>query len=258
MPTSLSSVLPQAVPRTPYKKNKSAFADKIIKYKDSPTGKAYIGINKTPLMPAASKGFGFQGVLMQDDNREFVQCHACGEWFKKLNCAHLKKCCKLTVRGYKIKYGLRLKQGLISDEDSFVLTKAILKNKEFGKKPSSAMGKMGGRLKGRKGFPMAYHNRYGTCPLQLKARLIEFIKCNRELPSSRNRGRNIHANLRHRYGNFNKALCVHGFPWLESKGSTMRYHFKDGSVYKYNINQFYDRELLYKMIMKKCPVMRKK
>lgn len=46
---------------------------KIIDYPSSPTGKAYIGIAKEPLMPNKS-GYGFEGVLLESSNRKFVQC----------------------------------------------------------------------------------------------------------------------------------------------------------------------------------------
>jgi len=46
-------------------------ADCMIDYPDSPTGKAYLGIAKKPLM-ANVGGYGYQGVLLQDSAREYV------------------------------------------------------------------------------------------------------------------------------------------------------------------------------------------
>lgn len=145
--------------------------------------------------------------------------------------------------------------GLVSDETSLRLTKACLKNKEgmqrFKKKRYvGAMGK--GNTAGK---TTEYQNRHGTCPLQLKTRLIEFIKCNRELPARGNKGRSIYKALTNRYGSWGHALAANGLPWFKRVGTTYRYAFSDGTVYKYNINQFYDREKLYNLIMEKCPVM---
>lgn len=239
-----------------FKEHKNEYRDKIINCPESPTGKAYVGINKSPFMPAAENGHGFQGVLLQDENREFVQCHGCGVWMQKITNRHLQSCSNLSIKDYKAKYGLGADTGLVSDETSLRLTKAALKNKvaqkAFAKQHSGRNG-----VNGRKtGHSMEFFNKFGTCPLQLKTRLIEFIKCNRELPSQGNRGRTIYKALRKRYGSFGHALSAHGLPWMKRHGTNMRFAFSDGTIYKYNINQFHDREALYAMIMEKCPVMK--
>src|SRR4051794_35493766 len=95
-----------------FKARKEEYRHKIIEYPTSPTGRAYVGINKTPFMPAADNGHGFQGVLAQDEDREFVQCHACGEWKRLIGNKHLESCSGMTVRQYKEKYGLNKDQGL--------------------------------------------------------------------------------------------------------------------------------------------------
>lgn len=238
--------------------HKEEYKDKIVNYRESPTGKAYVGINKSPFMPAKDGGHGYQGVLMQDENRLIVQCHACGQWMKRNSDSHLKKCSGLTVKQYKAKYGLNDDHGLVSDETSLRLTKAALKNKDnaakllrVDKKCASVMGR-GGRTKGHS---MEFFNKYGTCPLQLKTRLYEFIRCNRELPSQGNRGRPIYKALRRRYGSFSHALTAHGLPFMKRKGTNMYFGFSDGTHYTYNINQMHDREALYKMMMEKCSVL---
>ena len=234
-----------------YKEKKEEYKSKIIDAPESPTGKAYVGINKSPFMPAAENGHGYQGVLLQDDNREFIQCHACGKWMQKNTAFHLKQCCGLTVPEYKTKYGLNHDQGLVSDETSLRLTKACLMNT----RPYVVKSHEG--VHGRKSRPhsMEFFNKHGTCPLQLKTRLYEFIHCNRELPSQHNRGRRIYRALTKRYGSFGHALSAHGLPWMRRKGTTLRFAFADGSVYAYNLNQFYDREALYNLMVKKCPVL---
>jgi hypothetical protein len=234
-----------------FKQHKDEYQDKIIKCSESPTGRAYVGINKTPFMPAAENGHGFQGVLLQDEDREFVQCHSCGKWMQKIATNHLKKCSGLSMAEHKTKYGLN-DQGLVSDETSLRLTKACLKNKISARSFKKYAGRNGGRTKPQS---MEFFNKFGTCPLQLKTRLYEFIRCNHELPSQGNRGRTIYKALRRRYGSFGHALSAHGLPWMKRQGTTMRFAFPDGTIYKYNINQFHDREELFNMMMQKCPVL---
>lgn len=247
-----------------FRKRKEEYKDKIINCPDSPTGKAYVGINKSPFMPAKDNGHGYQGVVLQDDNRELVQCHSCGEWFAHINARHIAKCSGMTVDAYKHKYGINKTTGLISDSRSLALTKnalkGVAKNLELMKDPLYfnriiEAGRRGRRIQPHAPHKTEFENKYGTCPLQLKTRLYEFIRCNRELPSQNNRGRPIYKALRRRYGEFGHALSAHGLPWMKRKGTNMRFTFNDGTVYEYNINQFYDREALFKIMMQKCPVL---
>lgn len=238
-----------------YKHHKEEFKDKIIPFKESPTGKAYVGINKEPFMRAADNGHGYQGVLIQDENRLVVQCHSCGKWMQRNTANHIQACAGISMDAYKEKYGLNKGEGLVSDETSLRLTKAALKNKDPQAKMEMMRKATGNRGKGTKTYTMAFYNKYGTCPIQLQTRLYEFIRCNRELPGQGNRGRPIYKALVRRYGSFGHALTAHGLPFMKRQGTTLRFFFADGTHFKYNLNQFKDREGLYNMIMEKCPVL---
>lgn len=249
-----------------YNKYRDEYKNKIIDYPESPTGKAYIGIAKRPLMKNES-GYGFQGVVIQDCQRRFIQCSGCGKWAKKMTTAHTKKCLGIDMRDYRIKFKLNLTEGLCSDETSLKLTKAALKNKTVynfknakGARGAQSRGSKKGRevQEKRGGQTRQMENRHGTCPEQLKERLYEFIVCNRELPSQRNKGRALYKALKRRYGSFGEALRVHGLPKLKRVGTNMKYTFPDHTVYKYNINKMYDRTALYRMIVQKCPVIKKR
>lgn len=238
-----------------YSAQKEEYRNKIIDYSDSPTGKAYIGINKSPFMPAAENGYGYQGLLIQDENRKLVQCHGCGKWHRIITNSHTKSCLGITVQDYKKKYGLFAEKGLVSDETSLKLTKAALKNKQLIKdkqfiaKSVSVPNKTGHK------HPMEFFNRHGTCPLQLKERLYDFIRTNRELPAQGNKGSKIYKALKRRYGSWGHALQSHGLPYFKRTGTTYLYVFADGTKYKFNINQHYNREELYHLLMKKCQVL---
>ena len=147
--------------------------------------------------------------------------------------------------------------GLVSDETSLRLTKACLKNKVSLDNFSEGVTK--GNIQGKRGrhnnHSLEFMNKFGTCPLQLKTRLYEFIRCNRELPAQGNKGRSIYKALRRRFGSYSHALTAHGLPFMKRVGTTIRFAFSDGTTYKYNLNQFYDREELYNLMMQKCPVL---
>jgi hypothetical protein len=234
-------------------KSKHKCEDQIINYSNSPTGKAYIGINKKPLMPNKD-GFGFQGVLLQDENRCLIQCNSCGEWFKRLTSKHTQNCSGLTIRDYKRKYGLNLTQGLVSDDMSLIYTKCCLKNKQKIKPMSkNFLDKI--RKKSRVNRTRQMENKHGTCPEQLKQRTIEFVKCNREFPSSSNRGRALYKAIVRRFGSLGKGLKFFGFPHFKRIGTNYIYTFPDYTVFKFNINKFDQREELYNLIKQKCLIM---
>lgn len=234
-------------------------ADQVIDYPSSPTGKGYVGVAKSPLMPV-KKGFGYMGVLMQDSEREKVQCHHCGIWMKKISTFHTMKCLKIDMREYKKKYGLFLSKGLVSDKTSLALTKNCLKGLLSAEKMEARFGQKN-NIQGRNGWDYSSiqkMNRLGTCPLQMKQRLYEFILSNRELPSQGNRGRSIYKILTKRYGRWGRALKEHGLPFLARKGTNMKWTFPDGTQYQYNLNRMYSREAFFNMIKEKCPVLSQK
>lgn len=233
------------------KEKPPAYTPAFIDYEDAPTGKAYIGIAKAPLMPNEN-GIGYQGVLLQDETRQFVQCSGCGKWAKSITSVHTKKCTGLSVKEFRAKFGLNLTQGLISDSTSARLTENALKNKESVGRFEGCRGKRGG---GRK-RTRQQENEHGTCPEQVKDRLYRFIVENHELPRNDNRGRAIYKVIWNRHHAFGRALGHYGLPTLERIGTRYKYTFPDHTVYSYNINQMYDREALYEMMIDKCPVLK--
>lgn len=236
------------------------YEPKIVDYSYSPNGKAYIGHNKSPFMKTEGK-YGFQGVLLQDETRQYVQCYECGKWMKKIGNSHLKKCTKgamNTTREYKEKYGLGLSQGLVSDETSRLYAKSALKNKMHKKQDYSRLDKMRGKaIKANKGekHTTAFQNKHATCPLQILTRLVNFINANQELPTSRNRGKSIYKVVRKRFGSFGHGLQSMGLPYFERQGTNYHYAFPDGQVLAFNINQDDQRDLLYQAMVNKCPVL---
>ena len=238
-----------------YIKNKDAYKDLIVDYENSPTGKAYIGINKKPFMPNPT-GIGYQGVLIQDDSRQFVQCSSCGQWMKKITNSHLSFCSKgkiTTTLEYKKQFGLNLEQGLVSDETSKYLGEAALKNKESitRKFVTKYQGKIytGGNSNKRS---RQFENRHGTCPAQIKERLKEFILVNQEFPSQHNRGRSLYKILIRRFGSFGEGLRFYGLPHFKRQGTRYKYTFADQTVFGFNINKIDQRKELMDLVFEKC------
>src|SRR5207248_9037735 len=112
-------------------------------------------------------GHGFQGVLIQDETRKFIQCAACGKWTQKLNAAHLERCSGLTIQGYKEKYGLNKNCGLISDELSYRRTRWLLESargKEFIERVRTMRGKAANKPSTNGKTSAQSQNELGLCP----------------------------------------------------------------------------------------------
>lgn len=229
----------------------------LIAYPDSPTGMVYVGVNKAPFMRNPS-GHGFLGVLLQDENRVYVQNSETGKWYKKITAKIIGRT-GITTAEYKIKYGLNQTTGLVSDATSNKLTISCLKSREGREHigPPPGASKKGLRTLNK---TQAHHrrstvqmqNRHGTCELQLKTRMYEFLKTNKEFPGQSNRGETLYKSIKNRYGSFGEGLIHMGLPFFRRTGTNMVYTFPDGEVYRFNINRIHDRAELYSLIEKKC------
>lgn len=80
---------------------------------------------QAPFMEA-SRGFGYQGVVMYDDDEDKVQCHICGGWFGNLG-QHTKRAHDVQVDDYKMEYGLSLRTALCSKKISAAHRKSGLR-----------------------------------------------------------------------------------------------------------------------------------
>jgi|TARA_R100001530_G_scaffold134246_1_gene108765 hypothetical protein len=250
-----------------YEGKQVQYADKIIDYPESPTGKAYIGIAKKPLMESET-GYGFEGVLIQTDDRMLVQCHNCGEWRKHLS-LHVKSCTGLTAKEYKRKYGLLMRTGLLSDAQSMENTKNLFNQtvgfRDWNKNPKNAKRRMEQNAKGRAlavarkkkgGVSAEQMNRTGTCPLQIKTRVIEFIHANKEFPTASNRGQSLYQIIAKRFGSFKDGMREYGLPqWIKGTYGERYYEFPDGSIHSFNSRDIQERDMFYQLMVQKCPVL---
>lgn len=234
----------------------SAYEDKLIPYPTSPNGRAYIGLNKQPLMRIAD-GHGFYGVLLQDKERQLIQCAVCGDWMSQFG-RHLEYKHGITHDEYRQRFGLNRKTALISDEGQMRCRKNLLSDPVRMKKLAAARGKNMNHDGGRGIHRGTEHsNKWGTCPLQLKTRLIEYITTNRQLPGQANTGRKLYMTLYRKFGhNFNRALEHFGLPVRkEIGGGYQTFLFPDGTRQTFNMRFYPEREAFFWMMMSKCPVL---
>ena len=233
---------------------------------DSPTGAAYVGVAKSPLQKV-EKGFGFKGVLLQTDNREFVQCHECGKWLRILS-MHVKRMHKVSSREYKEKFGLPLYKGFIPDALSYKKEEASRKlwaDKKYREARTIALRTtskkaMQASLLTRRGRKptVSFENEKGTCELQIKFRLLEYIKQYKDLPSQtqKGEGRKIAKVLHRRHGSINKGFEYYGLPMRHRTGTNVELISPNKEQYFFNYNKpNYSKQAVFDWMYKNCPVL---
>lgn len=253
-----------------FSRNIEKYSDKIIDYDRSPTKKCYIGFAKAPLMPN-DNGIGYKGVKIQSENRELIQCSSCARWYKVITSCHLNKCCGLTVDEYKEKFGFAKNVGLTSDVYSNYLAEELPKkmdgrmnwlnfHKMSGDKQKRLMKNLKkGREKavarrGQPYNPMSSQNERGTCPEQLKVKLINFVNRFKRLPRANERREGFcAATYTYRYGSMNNVFKMYGLP-QRARGRSTEYVFPDGMVFKKHREESYDG--LYSIMLEKCPILK--
>ena len=209
-----------------FSENIEKFSDKVIDYPDSPTGKAYVGVAKLPLMKSET-GIGYAGVLIQTENRSLIQCAGCGLWYRCLTSMHLKRCSGLNHKEYRVKHGLNHDTSLISDAASEIASLRV-------KDGIWNLNKLG---PDRKIAPKSYEhtrrprqrmeriNRVGNCPAQLKAQYLEYVEKFKEVPTTANRGQKIIDRIINKYKSQNKGLIELGLPAATQRGKYVYYQF---------------------------------
>lgn len=83
-------------------------------------------------MQKVEDGFGYYGAITVTNDGKHIQCHICGYYFSSIG-SHVKSKHEVKSRDYKMKYGLRLAEGLLSPIEKF--KRQISYNKYARKSP---------------------------------------------------------------------------------------------------------------------------
>ncbi len=240
--------------------------ERTIPYVDSPTGKAFIGISKKPLQPAKEGGFGYQGVLIQTDNRQFIQCHLCGKWLRKLSGGHLDKKHKITKIDYQNKFGLYAGNNLVSDASSYKYETSARKRNDLDQNKNISLLKKHQKLVTHNSHKSVarkteHENRYSICEAQLNFRLLTWIKQFKDLPSRSTKGDagKVCKAIYRRYGSLNAGFKHYGVPVRYKQGTNVELVAQDSHQLFFNYNnKGYDKEKLFSWMVEHSPVLQEK
>lgn len=152
-----------------------------IKYK-SPSGKVNIGKNVPPFQKA--KGFGYQGVVLEDVKTGQLQCHICGKWFGQLD-SHLRGTHKVSTKKYKEKFSLLQSTALVSKKERLRRSKTMRETRE--EHPHCTLGfKHNNKFASNRKecvVPMEAQNKKGVCNLQIFEKINMLYKKLGKTPS---------------------------------------------------------------------------
>jgi hypothetical protein len=134
-------------------------------------------------MVKVEKGYGYYGAVTQTTDGKHIQCHICGYYFAALGTHVVKH--KIKIHDYKVKYGLRINDGLLSPSEKIVRQDAY--NRVVRKTPEefAAMSRKGREVLTAKGYkskggtwPAQTRNEYGNCKDQTLAKLVHIGEIN--------------------------------------------------------------------------------
>ena len=192
------------------------------------------------------RGFGYQGVVMYDDDEDKVQCHICGRWFSHLG-KHVSSTHKMLAEDYKIEYGLSIGTAIcgrsISSLRSKLGRKAFREGRFIPKICKKGVRRRLPRVKPNSSIQTK--NKFGLCDMQILAR-YDVVKriCGRTPMDGdfRRHDRTLFQTMKARHGTINafrkhigeqeltrsQAIKLYSVPRLDLIAALRLYQYKYG------------------------------
>ena len=196
---------------------KQDFVEKVDGYKP-----IYKGI---PPFMKYEKGYGYYGVLLEEETTGKLQCHLCGE--SALNLAkHLfHKHKDVSPREYKVETGLNLGTPLMSEKTRKLIRNNFLELTDEKKEKVIArlknlnkeLHERGDKKQRENVASIQTNNRYGTCPEQVKSQFLSIYNSLGRIPNYSELTRRLRYITETRFGSYEEALVVWGIPRTEYK-----------------------------------------
>lgn len=215
-------------------------------------GPSYSKVNtigyKDP-MQKVDNGFGYYGALTQTNDGEFVQCHICGYYFASLG-AHVRTNHGINPRDYKLTYGLRITEGMLSPVQ---LKKAQDNYNKYAHKTRAefaAMSKMAGISIKAKGYQAGGNqwtaqsrNEKGNCKEQTLAKIKSLGERMGGYPTMSRflieYGKGQQSVVNYWFGSWDNALKIAGFKTYREKQEADRQNYALQTLGK--IRDFFDQ-----------------
>lgn len=202
---------------------------------------------KEPLRPVEKgKGVGYYGTLAFSEDKNYVQCHICGNLFSNLG-GHVRLH-RITAKAYKKKFGLSLTTALIGEENRKVRQELSV-FKQDGKLPEHLKEYIAkvqrGEIdhsrynKGRTGMSLEIRNKKGLCPDQVLERIRELADELGHTPSydefNRHYGGKYMGSIKFQHGSYLDAVSKLGM----KSAKELKEHTSEQLIE--NIEEFYKK-----------------
>lgn len=178
-------------------------------------------------------GFGYIGVLLQDEISGKLQCHLCGELADNISKHLYHKHKGITAKDYRIKMGLNLGVPLMSEKTRKLIKNNFLNLTEKKRKEIIARLKKltkdnhKNRVWKKKGeySSTQFLNRFGNCPEQAKTKFWNEYKKLGRIPRNKEMSESLRHLVYSRFSNYREALITWGVSEEE-----IRNHIVDGKM----------------------------
>lgn len=163
---------------------------------------------------ATGEGFGYMGTVAMSADREYVQCHICGNLYRALS-GHIGGEHKTTMAEYKKAFGLSVSTVLIGDSLRYERQQAILEKNTKKVQPAHlkayvARLKSGEQTISRGDHSLEWRNKRGLCPDQVLEKIIDLQEKLGYMPSYEDfrieyKGRFMHS-IQYLHGSWSEAV----------------------------------------------------
>lgn len=168
------------------------------------------------------KGFGYLGVLLEEESTGKLQCHLCGKCVLNIAKHLYHKHDGVSPYDYKVQTGLSLTTPLVSEstrkkcKNNFLnLTES--KKREVIARLKNLNKRLHSHTKGQRKnvASIQTNNRYGTCPEQIKHKFWEVYNKLGRIPNWTELGGSIKSIVETRFESYEEALVTWGIPRQE-------------------------------------------
>jgi hypothetical protein len=160
------------------------------------------------------QGYGYMGTIALSADRQFIQCHICGDLYAFLG-GHLKAKHGTDAEAYKKEFGLSLGTALVGDKYREMRQQSVIHQKGKGL-PEHLQGyndkRKSGELKRERGsrISLEWRNKKGLCPEQVLEKILDLKEILGKVPSADEfsahyKGRYI-ASITYQHGSWVKAV----------------------------------------------------
>lgn len=160
---------------------------------------------------AKGEGYGYMGTLAMSDDREYIQCHICGDLYRALN-AHIRLEHTISVPEYKKEFGLSSGTKLIGDSLRYDLQQKRIYRGQPEHLKVYVQKLKSGEIKSykRSDYSLEWRNKKGLCPDQVLEKILDLKEKIGYIPSYEEfyveyKGRYVHS-IKYLHGSWSKAV----------------------------------------------------